>query len=64
MTDTSKAARKARAAQRRTIIRTGRRTARHMLATGRHDEMASYDAMVRRIRHGDERSESIERTWQ
>ena len=54
MTDTSKAARKARRAQRATIIRTGRRVARTMIHTGRFDDMASFDAMTRRT----------ERTWQ
>jgi hypothetical protein len=54
MTDTSRAARKARRSQRRTIIRTGRREAVTMIRTGRFDDMASFDAMTRRT----------ERTWQ
>jgi hypothetical protein len=54
MTDTSKAQRRARRAQRRTIIRTGRREAVAMIRAGRFDEMVSGDAMVRRT----------ERTWQ
>jgi hypothetical protein len=64
MTDTSKAQRKARRAQRRTVIRTGRRVAQTMIRTSRFDDMASFDAMTRRLRNGSERSELIERTWQ
>jgi hypothetical protein len=54
MTNTSKAARKARRAQRRNIVRTSRREARRLLLAGAFDTMASFDAMVRRT----------ERTWQ